>query len=335
VKLTSKQNQQAKENQEAIKLTKETIEPNGVTDTAAGNYHPTEGEFTCGEYLGDGFIIGGEETKRGELPYQAALGYKSVKRPGKYDYNCGGTLINRRYVITAAHCTRKQIDQVVLGDWDLEHDPDCEGYPKGCENDLRIKAQRFPINESNVIIHEDWDRKRLTDEGNDIALIRLPSLAITSNEDFDQIVNPACLGWDRTIQVPGEQYMVSGWGRTTNNIYDRGDKFKSGGHSAILQKVIVPHLTFQQCQATQIGKNLHKDRRQLCAGGEKGKDSCRGDSGGPLVAMKSDGNELLNKNPKYLVGIASFGTRSCGKGLPGVYTSIDHYLPWIIANMKP
>ena len=65
-----------------------------------------------------------------------------------------------------------------------------------------------------------------------------------------------------------------------------------------------------------------------------GKDSCRGDSGGPLVAMKK-GSEALNKNPKYLVGIASFGTRSCGKGLPGVYTSIDYYIHWIIDHMKP
>ncbi len=40
----------------------------------------------------DGFIIGGEITKRGELPYQAVLGYKKRNR---ILYNCGGTLLNR------------------------------------------------------------------------------------------------------------------------------------------------------------------------------------------------------------------------------------------------
>ena len=65
-----------------------------------------------------------------------------------------------------------------------------------------------------------------------------------------------------------------------------------------------------------------------------GEDSCNGDSGGPLVAMERD-SEVINKKPKYLVGIVSFGSRRCGKGLPGVYTSIDYYLPWIIDNMKP
>jgi hypothetical protein len=64
-----------------------------VTDRAAGNYHPNEKDATCGQYLGTGFILGGEYTKRGELPYQAVLGYRN--RRGKIKYNCGGTMINR------------------------------------------------------------------------------------------------------------------------------------------------------------------------------------------------------------------------------------------------
>ena len=44
--------------------------------------------------LGGGFILGGNVTKRGELPYQAALGYRGKKGKGN-SYNCGGTLINR------------------------------------------------------------------------------------------------------------------------------------------------------------------------------------------------------------------------------------------------
>ena len=61
-----------------------------------------------------------------------------------------------------------------------------------------------------------------------------------------------------------------------------------------------------------------------------GEDSCSGDSGGPLVSQKKGDF----KEPKYLVGIVSFGTKECGTGYPGVYTSIEYYLPWIIANMK-
>ena len=76
----------------------------------------------------------------------------------------------------------------------------------------------------------------------------------------------------------------------------------------------------------------------ICAGGERGKDSCavrtlikksqnhtclQGDSGGPLYlkgrkvssVQSADSQELW-----YLLGIVSFGTRTCGSGKPALYT---------------
>jgi len=308
-------------------------EPNGISDQEDGRYHPNENDGTCGEYLGTGFIIGGVVTKRGELPYQAVLGYKG--RRGKVKYNCGGTLINRRYVLTAAHCQHKriprlQIAEVVLGDWDLQYDPDCEGDEGGCKPGSPFKkAQRFDVTKDDIKVHEGWDLNRVVDNGNDIALIRLPRLATTYFEDFDEIVGPVCLGWDKTIKVPDNQYVVSGWGRTNNDAYDRGDIGVSGAHSAKLQKLTVPRIPLDKCKADYpIFKDLSE--KQICAGGIKGKDSCSGDSGGPLVAQ-GPGDF---KEPKYLVGVVSFGTKKCGQGYPGVYTSIEYYLPWILKNMK-
>jgi len=308
-------------------------EPNGITDQEDGRYHPNENDGTCGEYLGTGFIIGGVVTKRGELPYQAVLGYKG--RRGKVKYNCGGTLINRRYVLTAAHCQHKriprlQIAEVVLGDWDLQYDPDCEGDEGGCKPGSPFKkAQRFDVTKDDIKVHEGWDLNRVVDNGNDIALIRLPRLATTYFEDFDEIVGPVCLGWDKTIKVPDSQYVVSGWGRTNNDAYDRGDIGVSGAHSAKLQKLTVPRIPLDKCKVDYpIFKDLTE--KQICAGGIKGTDSCSGDSGGPLVAQ-GPGDF---KEPKYLVGVVSFGTKKCGTGYPGVYTSIEYYLPWILENMK-
>jgi len=316
--------------------------PNGVTDSAAGNYHPNEEDGTCGQYLGTGFILGGEYTKRGELPYQAVLGYRN--RRGKIKYNCGGTMINRRYVITAAHCQharipRLQIAEVVLGDWDLSSDPDCkfdadtDECVDGPAPASHKNAQRFEVTTADITVHEDWDLTKVVNNGNDIALIRLPRLAITIEEDFDQIVMPACLGWDNTIQVPDDIFIASGWGRTNNDVYDRGDIGSAGAHSARLKKLAVPLIPLDQCTKDySIFKDLTE--KQICAGGKKGEDSCSGDSGGPLVAA-GPGDKKLNKEPKYLIGIVSFGTKKCGQGFPGVYTSIDYYLPWILANMKP
>ena len=72
-------------------------------------------------------------------------------------------------MITAAHCQhpktrRKQIAEVVLGDWDLSKDPDCEDSCK--------KVQRFKITPNDVLVHENWNLEKVASNGNDIALIR-------------------------------------------------------------------------------------------------------------------------------------------------------------------
>jgi hypothetical protein len=45
--------------------------------TELGTYLPTQDSFKCGVRLASGFILGGENAKRGEFPFIAALGYKA------------------------------------------------------------------------------------------------------------------------------------------------------------------------------------------------------------------------------------------------------------------
>ena len=52
-------------------------------------------------------------------------------------------------------------------------------------------------------------------------------------------------------------------------------------------------------------------RAGLCCLYFIGKDSCSGDSGGPLIVRNSSDGAM------YLKGIVSFGTKKCGKGIPG------------------
>lgn len=95
----------------------------------------------------------------------------------------------------------------------------------------------------------------------------------------------------------------------------------------------VPVRANSECSTTYRQAGVVVNSGQLCAGGEKGKDSCRGDSGGPLMAINVDETSQLNW---FVIGVVSFGPSPCGmENWPGVYTKVANYVPWIVSKMRP
>ena len=303
-----------------------------------GDYLPNEQDNTCGRSTRNrgrsGRLVGAGrgDAKLGEFPFIASLGYRIQDR---MYYNCSGTLINHRYVLTAAHCHNNKypetrIAEVVLGEHDLSSNPDCTENTV-CNNK---PVQRFSVTKEDVIVHEKWDISHVKDRANDIALIRLPRFAYTAEEIGSGVhVFPICLPWNgHDASYPsdgreGNQYSIMGWGKTNNNKHDVGDTLVGGAPSNILQKIVLPLIEHKVCRTKYKSRRNITRHKQICAGGEN--DSCKGDSGGPLIVRKDE------KHPMYLRGIISFGRKFCGEGHPGVYTNIEYYIPWIKSHIAP
>lgn len=95
------------ESPEGFKLTPVIIDKNNPGATVVlqeVNSTNLPGRSECGIHSSDDRIFGGSWTAYDEFPWMAALEYKSKTDGTNQGIRCGGSLINKRFVLTAAHC---------------------------------------------------------------------------------------------------------------------------------------------------------------------------------------------------------------------------------------
>lgn len=284
-------------------------DPNLRYDLSNNPLLPTD----CGKDLSQR-IVGGERTELDEFPWMTLIEY--LKPNGK-STACGGVLISRRYVLTAAHCVKGKdlpstwrLQSVRLGEYNTDTDPDCL---QDDENSFICADDPVSVGVEEQIAHENY-RPTSRDQRYDIALLRL-----SRDVTFTSYIKPICLPPTASF---GQKLYVAGWGKTENS-----------SNSNVKLKLALPPAEKGYCQMTYGNAGVTLGYGQICAGGQKGKDSCRGDSGGPLMNVErgEDGTGRWTA-----VGVVSFGPSPCGMpGWPGVYTRVIDFVPWILSKMRP
>ncbi|XP_073948009.1 proclotting enzyme-like isoform X3 [Choristoneura fumiferana] len=294
--------------------------PNNPSNNNNNNYgNNNNAQAQCGKVIRNNpnpLVVNGRPTLEGQWPWQIAL-YHTQTVDNKYI--CGGTLVSRRHVITAAHCvTRKGSSRIV--------NPNTLTVFLGKHN-LRTSVEGVQIKlVSDIRVHPSYNASSYS---RDVSVLKL-----REQVRYTDFVRPACLWPDNEIDlsnVIGKKGSVVGWG------FD--DKGLATEELTLVEMPVVDQETCIRSYSEFFAR--FTSEYTYCAGYKDGtidertgtrKSSsvCNGDSGGGMV--------FLMRNSWFLRGLVSLSVARqneyrCDPTHYVVFTDLAKFLPWIRQNI--
>lgn len=196
------------------------------------------------------WVIGGTPAVEGEFPFMVTLLVAGVT-PTTQAFTCGGTFLQSRWILTAAHCVADRSPaqlEVLVGTLSL----------LGGGERVPVRGVRvFPAFGANSFV------------GNDVAVLELDRDFLRPRTTLHTADRPH-------LSAPGVPATAVGWGRTSFG----------GAVSSQLLKVGLPLISNGECQRLLADDVVPST---VCAG-QLGttRSICSGDSGGPLLVASGD-----------------------------------------------
>ncbi|XP_021193552.3 trypsin CFT-1 [Helicoverpa armigera] len=194
-------------------------------------------------------IVGGSVTTIGNYPSIAAMLYSP--NAVVFWQDCGGTILNNRALLTAAHCT----------------------FNRGAVNRFRIRVGSTWANSGGVvhnvnqnIIHPQFNPNNLN---NDVAILRS-----ATTFSFNNNVRAGSIAGPNYNVADNQAVWAAGWGDTFSGANQGSEQLRH------VQMVIINQNT---CRNNYATRGILVNENMICAGWPSGgRDQCQGDSGGPL-----------------------------------------------------